>query len=100
MRMSNALKSIRISLRAIMPQIEARYAVAELGIFGSIVRDEATPASDVDVLVAFNKTPTLFQFVRLQRELSECLKRPVDLVMKSALKPNIGQRILAEVIAI
>lgn len=43
---------------------------------------------------------SLFEFVRLQRHLSELLEMPVDLVMRSALKPAIGARIAAEVVAV
>jgi hypothetical protein len=48
----------------------------------------------------FNKTPTLFSFVRLEDRLAELLGTKVDLVMKSGLKPTIGARILAEVVSV
>jgi predicted nucleotidyltransferase len=73
-----------------------RYDVRSLGVFGSYVRGEADPQSDLDVLVEFANPPSLFQFVRLQNELSDLLGVRVDLVMKSALKPVIGERILEE----
>lgn len=81
-------------------EIQARYAVRSLGLFGSIVRGEATAEIDLDLLVDFEHAPTLFEFVRLQRHLSELLGLPVDLVMRSALKPAIGQMILAEVVPV
>jgi len=68
-----------------------------LGIFGSYVRDEDKPGSDLDLLVEFQEPPTLFEFIRLENELSTLLGVNVDLVMKSALKPAIGRRILEEV---
>ena len=77
-----------------------RYDVRSLGVFGSYVRGEAASQSDLDMLVDFTKPPTLFQFVRLQNELSDLLDVRVDLVMKSALKPNIGERIMEEVILV
>jgi predicted nucleotidyltransferase len=55
------------------------------------------PRSDLDVLVEYERTPTLLEFVALERELGELLDVKVDLVMKSALKPEIGRRILDEV---
>ena len=67
-------------------------------MFGSYVRGEAKPDSDLDVLVEYSTPPTLFEYVRLQNELSERLGGQVDLVMKSALKPVLGRRILEEVI--
>jgi uncharacterized protein len=71
-----------------------------LGVFGSYLRGEATAESDLDILVEYDRPPSLFQFVRLQRDLSELLGVPVDLVMKSALRPAIGQVILSEVVAV
>lgn len=76
------------------------YKLKELGVFGSYVRQEQTDASDVDILVDFVETPDLFTFVGLKNALSDLLGLPVDLVMKSALKPAIGQRILKEVVLI
>jgi predicted nucleotidyltransferase len=69
-------------------------------VFGSYVRGEATTKSDLDILVEYDRPPSLFQFVRLQRDLSELLGVPVDLVMKSALRPAIGQVILSEVVPV
>ncbi|WP_342765366.1 nucleotidyltransferase family protein [uncultured Methanomethylovorans sp.] len=71
-----------------------------MGLFGSYVRGENTPESDLDVLVEFSRTPTIFRFVHLENHLSDSLGVKVDLVMKSALKPNIGKQILNEVEAV
>ena len=74
-----------------------RYQITSLGVFGSYVRGEARPDSDLDLLVEFRETPSLLEFTYLENELSDLLRVKVDLVMKSALKPAIGRRILAEV---
>ena len=84
-------------LRAHLPELAARYHIATLGVFGSYLRGEQRPDSDLDLLVEFLEPPTLFDFVRLENELSALVGIPVDLVMKSALKPAIGRRILEEV---
>ena len=94
------LEKIVARLQAVQPDLQARYHLDFLGVFGSYVRGEAEQGSDVDILVSFCETPTLFEFVRLQNELSDVLQIQVDLVMKSGLKPAIGKRILAEVVAI
>ncbi len=91
------LNQLRSRLQAHFPDIAERYRIASLGIFGSCVRDEDKPGSDLDLLVEFQETPTLFEFIRLENELSVLLGVNVDLVMKSALKPAIGRRILEEV---
>lgn len=91
------LKEIQQVLKGLKPDLEVRYAVKDLGLFGSYLRGEADAGSDVDILVDFSKTVTLFQFARLANELSDRLGINVDLVMKDALKPGIGEYILAEV---
>jgi uncharacterized protein len=73
--------------------------IDQIGIFGSFVRGEEKPESDIDVLVNINSdsTLTLFTLVDIELRLSERLNRRVDLVIKSDLKPDIGRHILAEV---
>jgi len=85
-------------LRKYQKEIEKQFKVNYLGIFGSFIRNEKKELSDLDVLVEFFETPSLFQFIRLENYLSEILHVKVDLVMKDALRPNIGKLILAEVI--
>ena len=77
--------------------LESAYAVSEIGIFGSFVRNEQHKHSDVDILVNFSQRISAFQFIDLKDELSEKLGTKVDLVSKKALKPRIGKRILEEV---
>lgn len=76
----------------------ARYGVVELALFGSSVRDDFRPDSDVDVLVTFadDAPGGLFHLIRLQDELSTLLGRPVDLGQKHTLKPQIRDDVLAE----
>jgi hypothetical protein len=69
-----------------------------LHIFGSYVREEQTETSDIDVLVEFEKSIGSLEFVGLRSHLSDLLGVKVDLVMKKALKPRIGDRILSEVV--
>jgi predicted nucleotidyltransferase len=77
-----------------------RYHIESLGVFGSYVRNEQHDGSDLDVLVTFTQTPSLFTLVALQDELEELLGAPVDVVLKTSLKPRIGQQILREVVDI
>ena len=94
------LPEIVTILRSAMPLLVEDYAVSEIGVFGSVVRGDAKLESDIDILVDYMEPPTLFEFVRLQRHLSDLLGAPVDLVMKSALKPQIGRQVLAEVVSV
>jgi predicted nucleotidyltransferase len=65
-----------------------RWEVKELALFGSVLRDEFGPDSDVDVLVRFESehTPGLLGIVRMERELSELFGRQVDLVTRGAVE--------------
>ena len=92
-----SLRELRQLLRQEMPHLKERYKVRSLGVFGSYVRGEQGPGSDLDVLVDFYEVPSLLTFVNLQNHLSDLLGVPVDLVMREALKPRIGERILEEV---
>jgi predicted nucleotidyltransferase len=79
------------------PEMESRYGVQRLGLFGSYVRDSQRKNSDIDILVAFNRDIDLFDFLDLRKYLENQLQAKVDLVMETALKPAIGKRILSEV---
>jgi len=97
----NPMKSkeeIRTSLAGLKDTLRREYGVTEIGLFGSCVRGEQGPESDVDILVDFEKPLGLFEFVDLKYYLSDALGIRVDLVMKKALRPAIGERILREVI--
>ena len=87
-------------LRKHLPEIRERYGVRSLGVFGSFVHGEERKRSDLDVLVEFDRAPTLFGFIDLRDHLTDLLDVKVDLVMKSALKPAIGRHILAEVVSV
>jgi uncharacterized protein len=89
-----------LKLHEMLPELKEKYQVSYLGVFGSYVRGKQKPGSDLDVLVEFSRTPTIFKVVNLENYLSEALGVKVDLVMKDALKPNIGKHILDEVEAV
>jgi len=95
--MSSIEEKIEI-LKKLKPELQKQYGVSSLGIFGSFVRGKQKRKSDLDILVDYEKAPTLFGFIRLERFLSGELNIKVDLVMKSALKPTIGKHILNEVV--
>ncbi len=73
------------------------FGVTELGVFGSVARDEQTDASDVDVLVELEKH-TFDSYMNLLFFLEDLFGRKVDLVMKGAIKPRIKNRILSETV--
>lgn len=79
-----------------------RYHVRRLALFGSVLRDDFTPESDVDVLVTFEPQASIgfMALGRMKRELASLFQRPVDLVPQDGLKPLIRDEVLssAEVI--
>jgi predicted nucleotidyltransferase len=83
-------------LRNLLPKLQTQYQVQSLEVFGSYVRGDETSDSDLDLLVTFNESPSLFKFVKLGYYLGDQFGVKVDLVMKESLKPAIGKRILAE----
>jgi predicted nucleotidyltransferase len=92
------LRDIKTALKRHEPEIRSRYGVKKIGLFGSYVHNQQRKKSDLDILVEFNKTPSLFEFVDLEEYLSRFLGVKVDLVLKKALKPFIGRQILREVV--
>ena len=71
--------------------------IRRLELFGSVLREDFRPDSDVDMLVEFEPEAQigLFAFQQIQAELSALLQRPVDLVPRSGLKPLIRESVLA-----
>ena len=92
------LMDIRKKLLEHKSELQKKFKVKEIGIFGSYVRGEQKGMSDVDILVEFEEAPTLLEFVELEDYLSKILGVKVDLVMKRALKPRIRENVLKEVV--
>jgi predicted nucleotidyltransferase len=100
MQKNGTLQGYLSILREHMPEIRKRYEVRSLGVFGSYVRGEETPRSDLDILVEFADAPDLFKFMDLEDHLRALLGVKVELVSRKALKGSIGRRILSEVISL
>jgi len=96
--MNQSLNYYAEILQSHLPELQEQLSVKSLGIFGSYVRGQQHTDSDLDVLVNFNELPSLTKFIRLEDRLSELTGLEIDLVMEDGLKPNIGKRILKEVV--
>jgi predicted nucleotidyltransferase len=100
-RQRPTLEDILFTLRVHLPELREQYGVRTLGVFGSYVRGEQRPQSDLDLLVEFDGRPlTLIQVISLEQHLSDLLGVKVDLVEKKSLKPAIGRHILQEVVPV
>ncbi|MGD2064750.1 MAG: nucleotidyltransferase family protein [Nitrospirota bacterium] len=72
--------------------------VKSLALFGSVARDQASPDSDVDLLVTFDRPVGLFHFARVRRRLTEILGAPVDLVTEAALRSEMRDQIIRQLV--
>jgi len=88
----------QVTARLVEAEAEVRaLGVVRLALFGSVLRNEATADSDIDILVQFSPGGKSFErFLALSELLEARLGRHVELVTTEALSPFIGPRILAE----
>ena len=100
MKNMKTFEELKTTLSAHKKELREKYAVKEIGIFGSYVRGEQKKKSDVDVLVEFEESAnlSLLDFIGLENYLSDVIGVKVDLVEKHTLKPRIGKHILDEVV--
>lgn len=87
-------------LHEMLPELERRFKVSSLAVFGSYVRNEQNKKSDLDLLVEYSDMPGLAGFIELEDYLSDKLGIKVQLVLKPDPKPNFGKDILNEIIPI
>jgi predicted nucleotidyltransferase len=91
------LKNIEIPVEQLSALCQ-QWHICKLSLFGSVLRDDFTPASDIDVLVEFEAgfTPGFFKLHQIQEELSDLFdNRPIDLVTPKFLNQRIRDRVLA-----
>ena len=81
-------------------QLEQHHGVRFIALFGSAARDQASPESDIDLLVEFATRPGFDGYMRLKERLESLLGQRVDLVMTGALKPSVRHEIVREAIRV
>jgi hypothetical protein len=89
-----------VKLKELKPEMRARYKAKEIGLFGSFVRGQQTESSDIDIIVEFEEGADLFNLVGLALILEEKLQRKVDVVPKSALRAELRESVLQDVVAL
>ena len=96
------LTELKGLLREQEPYLEEKYGVRILGVFGSYVRNEQRPDSDLDVLIELDRPPkiSLIGLVELEYYLSELLGVRVDIAIKKNLRKRVGERIMREVVQV
>ncbi len=71
------------------PELVRRFGITDLALFGSTARDEAQEDSDIDVMVVFEGRSTAKRYFGVQFYLEDLLKRPIDLVQKEVVRPEL-----------
>jgi predicted nucleotidyltransferase len=93
-------EEILVRLRELKPQILQRFRAKEIQLFGSSVRREQDPGSDIDILVDFEDVADLFDLTGLAIFLENEFQQKVDVVPKRALREELQESILNEAVAI
>ena len=94
--MKPTLEKILPILQDLKPYLYERWGVIELAIFGSVVREEATPESDVDILFDY-EYPIGLELVSLADFLESQLNCKVDLLSKKAIRAKVWDFIKSEI---
>jgi predicted nucleotidyltransferase len=92
-----SLSEIKKIIQQHKEDLREKYAVKEIGIFGSCARGEQDETSDIDILIELEKPVGIVKFLKLEKHLSFLLEAKVEIVTKKALKPYIGRQVLQEV---
>ncbi len=81
------LNNLKQQLARLKPQLVEQFGVHTLGLFGSVVRADFSPASDVDIIVEFSR-PVGVEFIDLGDFLEKVIQRKVDLVSRRGVKES------------
>ncbi|MFH0939519.1 MAG: nucleotidyltransferase domain-containing protein [Planctomycetota bacterium] len=87
--MNNFVSTIPVTVIAKFCQ---RWKIQELALFGSVLRDDFNPDSDVDILITFSTDADwgLLDHVKMQQELQALLRRNIDLITKRAVEYSLN----------
>lgn len=84
-------------LKQLKPELHQRFHVQSLGLFGSVVRNDFSTSSDIDIIVDFDR-PVGIEFVDLAQYIEQCLRKKVDLVSRKGVKDNYFKAIEREIV--
>ncbi len=77
-----------------------KYPVSKAAIYGSFAKGTQTKTSDIDILIEPSAPISLFVILQLESELGKIMKRKVDIVEYTAIKPSIKKSVLKDAISI
>jgi len=98
--MNAELAHMLVKLRRLADEARSRFKAELIGVFGSVARGDQRRASDLDVLVRFLPGASLFEFVALADFLEEKLGRKVDIVSERAVRPELREQIMEELVRV
>ena len=91
------LSTIKNILHQLKPELVEKYHISSIGLFGSVVRDDFSDLSDIDVIVDFSQ-PIGIEFIELADYIESKLDKNIDLVSKKGIKQKYLQAIESEII--
>ena len=91
------LSEIKQVLQQLKPDLSKRFHVQSLGLFGSVVRDDFSPTSDIDIIVDFDR-PVGIEFIDLADYIEQRLQKKVDLVSRRGIKDKYFNAIEREIV--
>lgn len=77
-----------------------KHGAIKIGIFGSTARGEERPDSDIDILVEFSETKSLFEFIGIGLDLGDILGKKIDLFTEKNLRPSIKNSVMEDLVVI
>jgi len=94
------LEEVKRIIREHQEEIRTRFRAEVIGLFGSVARGEGGSESDVDILVRFDEGASLFELVGLGDFLEEKLGCKVDIVSDRAVKPELRESIMRDLVRV
>ena len=92
-----SLESIEKKIKDIKPELEKKFGVKKIGIFGSYAKGLEDEQSDVDILVEIERPMGLIKFIKIEQYLTRRLNRTVDLLTFESIKSYMKDDLLKEV---
>jgi len=89
-------KATKDKIKEIVVPILKKHNVKRASLFGSIVRDDYTEGSDIDILVELQEDTSLLDFIDIKLEIEDATNKKVDLVEYDMIKPALREYILSE----
>lgn len=91
-------QEVMVRLKDLKGELATRYDVREIGIFGSVARNENDPTSDLDLLVEFGPRADLLTYIGLWQYLEDSFGMKIDLVSKGGLRHDMREAVMRDVV--